>query len=191
VTLADDGDTETLTVVVAGSTVTSALAILVGSAALVARMVTLVALFTLGAVNLPPSVMDPELVDHCTPVLLVPLTVAVNCCAPPAVMVAAVGDTVTLTLGAAAEIDTVALALLVVSATLVARTVTVVAVVTFGAANVPVLEIVPALADHVTPVLLAPWTLAENCCVPPDATLADVGVMEMLTVDPLPALMVM
>jgi len=190
VTLADDGDTETLTVIVAGSTVTSALATLVGSAALVARMVTLVALFTLGAVNLPPSLMDPELVDHCTPVLLVPPTVAVNCCAPPAVMVAEVGDTATLTLGAA-ETDTVALTLLVVSATLVARTVTVVAVVTFGAANVPVLEIVPALADHVTPVLLAPWTLAENCCVPPDATLADVGVMEMLTVDPLPALMVM
>lgn len=183
-TLAEDGDTETLTVEVAGFTVTRALALLVESAALVALIVTFVALFTLGAVNLPPSVIDPELVDQCTPVLLVPLTVAVNCCAPPAVTLAEAGDTATLTL-ADAETVTVALALLVVSATLVARTVTVVVVVTFGAVNVPVLEIVPALADQLTPVLLAPWTLAENCCVPPDATLADVGVMETLTVDPL------
>jgi hypothetical protein len=77
--LAADGETETLTVVVAGSTVTTALAAFVGSALLVARTVTLVALPTLGAVNFPPSVIDPALVDQVTPVLLVPWTLAVNC----------------------------------------------------------------------------------------------------------------
>ena len=97
----------------------------------------------------------PPVDDQVTPVLLVPLTLAVNCCPPPAVMVVEVGDTAMLTVGAA-ETDTVAMALLVVSATLVARTVTVVALVTFGAVNVPVFEIVPAVADQVTPVLPVP-----------------------------------
>ena len=72
VKLALEGETEMLTLAVLGSTVTTAFAFLVGSAALVARTVTLVGLFTLGAVNFPPSVIDPELVDQLTPVLLVP-----------------------------------------------------------------------------------------------------------------------
>ena len=48
----------------------------------------------------------------------------------------------------------VALAYLVVSATRVALTVTVVFVVTVGAVNSPVVLTVPAVADHVTAVLL-------------------------------------
>ena len=71
-TLADEGDTEMLTLVVAGSTVMAALATLVGSALLVARTVTLMAVVTLGAVNFPLSVIEPALVDQVTPVLLVP-----------------------------------------------------------------------------------------------------------------------
>lgn len=93
------------------------------------------------------------------------------------------GETATLTLDPAAT-ETVALAVFVVSAALVARMVTVVAEVTLGAVKLPVLEMLPALADQVTPVLLVPWTLAENCCVAPDATLALVGETEMLTLDP-------
>jgi hypothetical protein len=178
-----------LTVVLAGATFTRALALLVGSTALVALTVTLVAVLTAGAVNFPPSVIEPELVDQCTLVLLVPVTVAVNCCPAPAVMLLEVGETATLTLGAVVVTATVALARFVVSATLVARTVNVAAVVTLGAVKYPVLDIVPALADQVTAVLLAPWTFAENWRDPPDARLALVGVMEMLTVDPLPGLM--
>ena len=37
----------------------------------------------------------------------------------------------------------------------------------------------PVLADQVTAVLVAPLTEAVNCCVPPEATLAEVG--EMVT----------
>jgi hypothetical protein len=188
--LADDGDTETLTVEVAGSTVTTALALLVGSAVLVARTVTLVILLTLGAVNLPPSVIDPALVDQVTPVLLVPWTLAVNCWPVPDVIVVEDGDTATLTLEPA-DTETVALAIFVVSAALVARTVTVVAAVTLGAVKLPVLVIDPALADQLTPVLLVPWTLAENCCVAPDAILALVGETEMLTLDPVAGAMEM
>ena len=180
--LADDGDTETLTVVVAGSTVTTALAAFVGSALLVARTVTFIALLTLGAVNFPPSVTEPALVDQVTPVLLVPWTLAVNCWPAPEVIVVEDGETATLTLDPAAT-ETTALAVLVVSAALVARMVTVVAAETLGAVKLPMLVIDPALADQVTPVLLVPWTLAENCCVAPDATLALVGETEMLTPD--------
>jgi hypothetical protein len=72
------------------------------------------------------------------------------------------GETATLTLDPAPT-ETTALAVLVVSAALVARTVTVVAAVTLGAVKLPVLEIDPALADQTTDVLLVPCTLAENC----------------------------
>jgi hypothetical protein len=65
------------------------------------------------------------------------------------------GETATLTLDPAPT-ETTALAVLVVSAALVARTVTVVAAVTLGAVKLPVLEIVPALADQFTAVLLVP-----------------------------------
>ena len=63
---------------------------------------------------------------------------------------------------------TVAVADLLLSATLVALTVTVCGVVTLaGAVYSPVLEIVPTLGltDHVTAVFGAFATVAENCCV--------------------------
>ena len=52
---------------------------------------------------------------------------------------------------------------MVVLATLVAVTVTLVLLVTLGAVNRPPVEIVPALADQVTAVLLVPCTVAVNC----------------------------
>ena len=57
-------------------------------------------------------------------------------------------------------------------------------------ANVPTLlpavyrpadEIVPPVADQVTAVLEDPVTVAENCCVAPDWTEADVGLMATVT----------
>jgi len=56
------------------------------------------------------------------------------------------------------------------SATLMAVTVAVVAIFTTGAANKPVLEIVPAVADQVTATLLVLRTVAVNCAVPPEET---------------------
>ena len=58
---------------------------------------------------------------------------------------------------------TAAVARNAVFAALVAVMVTLVEEVTAGAVNKPVLEIVPLLADHVTAVLLVPWTVAANC----------------------------
>jgi hypothetical protein len=76
--------------------------------------------------------------------------------------------------------DTLAEAFLVVSATLVAVTVTVVVLLTVGAVNKPPEETDPALADQVTPVWLVLLTVAVNCCVPPDCTEALVGEMATL-----------
>ncbi len=76
---------------------------------------------------------------------------------------------------------TEAVAYFVGSATLVALTVTVVFVVTVGALNKPELLTVPAVADQVTAVLLLFVTWAENCWLPPDATVAVVGETETVT----------
>jgi len=78
---------------------------------------------------------------------------------------------------------TVALDFFVVSAALVAVTVTLELVVTLGAENMPLVETVPAVAVQVAAVLLVPCTLAVNCCVLPDATLVLVGETVMLTLD--------
>ena len=67
----------------------------------------------------------PPVADQVTAVLVVPVTVAVNCCAPPVKIEADVGLIVTAT---GAVTVTVAVANLLVSATLVARTVNVPAV---------------------------------------------------------------
>jgi hypothetical protein len=67
---------------------------------------------------------------------------------------------------------TVAFAFLVLSAALVAVTVTLVLLVTVGAVNIPPLETVPPVADQATAVLLVPCTVALNCWVLPEATLA-------------------
>jgi hypothetical protein len=85
---------------------------------------------------------------------------------PPAVDCAG-GSTVTL-----------ACADCVLSATLVAVTVTLVVAVTLGAVNMPLDEIVPFEADQVTEGLEALLTVAENCCVVPATISAEVGVME-------------
>ena len=112
--------------------------------------------------------------DHVTAVLLVPVTVAVNCCVPPVRSEADAGLMLTAITGGTVTV-TVAAADLVLSATLVARTVNVPAVV--GAVYRPVVETVPPVADHVTAVLLVPVTVAVNCCVPPVKSEADVGLM--------------
>ena len=59
--------------------------------------------------------MLPPLIDQLTAVLVVPLTVAVNCCVPPSTTEAAVGEIVMLTAGTVtvAEADTLELAWLV------------------------------------------------------------------------------
>jgi cyanate permease len=67
------------------------------------------------------------------------------------------------------------------SAALVAVTVTCVLVETVGAEYLPLDEMLPTLAVHVTAVLLVLLTLAENCCAAPEATLAVVGDTETLT----------
>jgi len=74
------------------------------------------------------------------------------------------------------------------SATLVAVTTTAVEVVTLGAVNIPLLEIVPAPADQVTAVFEVFVTFAENCCVPADAMLALSGETATVIAGPFPLL---
>ncbi len=69
----------------------------------------------------------------------------------------------------------------VVSAWLVASTVTMVETVTFGEVKSPVLEIVPADAVQVTAVFVEPETDAVNCWVCPEVIVAVVGEMETET----------
>lgn len=64
------------------------------------------------------------------------------------------------------------------SATLVAVTVAIVDAVTLGAVNIPLLLMDPPVALQVTAVFEVWATIAENCCVPADATLALVGETE-------------
>jgi len=77
-------------------TETVAVDALVGSAALVAVTTTLVVLETVGAVNRPVLETVPAVVDHFTAVLLVPCTVALNCCWPAELRLTVKGDTATL-----------------------------------------------------------------------------------------------
>jgi len=76
-----------------------------------------------GAVYRPDASIVPPDADQVTPVLLLPLTVAVNCCVLPEVIDAEPGFTDTETPDAAAATDTVAVAVAVLSAALVAVTV--------------------------------------------------------------------
>jgi hypothetical protein len=85
-------------VVAGGFTVTLAYAFESSKAALLAVIVTDVAVVTAGAVRRPVLEIEPALVDQRTDVLLVPLTVAANCCAPPEVKVALVGFKLTVIL---------------------------------------------------------------------------------------------
>ena len=118
----------------------------------------------------------PPLADQVTDVLLLPVTVAVNCCVPPVSNEAETGETLTATTAGEVTV-TVATADLVESAALVALTVKVPAVL--AAVYRPDELMEPPVADHVTAVLLLPVTLAENCCVPPVESDAEPG--EMLT----------
>jgi hypothetical protein len=73
------------------------------------------------------------------------------------------------------ETETSEFAINVLSATLLAVTVTLVAEDTLGAVNRPVPVMVPPLACHATAVLLVEVMVAENCICAPEATLALVG----------------
>ncbi len=168
--LIEAGETVTLTTA-GGLIVTVERADLVVSATLVAVMVAVVAEVTPPAVNIPLLEIVPPVALHVTAVLEVLLTEAVNCWVPPEIRAEEVGETAMLTTAAALTV-TVACERLVGLATLVAVTVAVVVLVTLGAVNSPVLEIVPALALHVTDVFEELLTVAENCCLPAEATLA-------------------
>src|ERR1035437_1239071 len=63
-------------------------------------------------------------------------------------------------------------------ATLLAVMVTEVVLVTSGAVKVPLLEIVPALADQVTAVSAVPLMRAVNCCCARDAKIVLTGEIE-------------
>ena len=141
---------------VGGFTATVALDFFVVSAALVAVTVTFVPLVTLGAVNRPPVETVPADDAQVTAVLLVPCTVAANCCVLPEVNVVELGETLTLIPEVEGLTAMVALAFFDVFALLVAVTVTLVAVPTLGAVNTPPLETVPAEADQITPVFEEP-----------------------------------
>lgn len=143
----------------AGLTVTKALDFFVVSAALVAVTVTDELLVTFGAVNTPLVEIAPELADHVTAVLLVPCTVAANCLVLPEVKLVLEGEIDRVT---PVVTFTEAVAFLVLSAALVAVTVTVVPLLTVGAVNNPLLDTKPALALQVTLVLVVPSTFAEN-----------------------------
>ena len=121
--------------------------------------------------------------------LSVEVTVALNCCVPPAGTGALVGAIEIVTVGAVRV--TTAGAAFVVSATEVAVTVTVVELGSFvGAVYKPVVLTVPMIASppvspftlQVTEVLVDPVTVAVNCCVAPPAMLAVVGEIVTATV---------
>ena len=108
---------------------------------------------------LPEPEIAPAETDHVTAVFDVLLTLAEKLVVPPGAIVAEVGVIETVTPDVVATV-TVADADFVVSATLVAFTVYVPAVL--GAVYIPELETIPALADQVTAVFQLPETEAAN-----------------------------
>ena len=78
----------------------------------------------------------------------------------------------------AGETVTLAEACLLLSATLVAVTVTDMVVLVVGALKFPELEMLPPVADQVTALLLVPLTEALNDCDAPDVTVAEAGETE-------------
>jgi hypothetical protein len=170
----------------AGVRPTVALANFVLSATLVAVTVTTcVELTDVGAVYKPVASTLPTpagVTDHVTAVLLLNVTVAVNCCVCPPESVAVVGATLTGAEGPEGTSVTVAEPDWVESAWLVAIIVTVwVAATVAGAVYTPVvLLMVPApvagLIVQVTAVLLVFKTVAVKVCVCPPFSVAVVGV---------------
>lgn len=157
-----------------GSTTTDAVACLLVSATLVAVTVTVVVpLLTEGARNRPPLEIDPAVTDQVNAVFVVPCTAATNCCDSSETRESEVGEIETETDGRTTVTNT--LSVREVSAALFAVIVTNVLLVTFGAVNRPLFEIVPRLVDQFTAVLLVPCTVAVNCLVAPDKTLTSVG----------------
>ena len=135
-------------------------ALALGTAALVAVMVAVAALDTVGAVNNPLVEMVPALALHRTCELVDPWTVAASCCVEPDVTVALAGLTVTVTPPTAGVTRIVEEAAAFASATLVAvtmaRKLALIAPDTVGAVNKPLEVIVPALALHITCVFSEP-----------------------------------
>jgi len=145
----------------------------------------------LGAVYLPVEEIVPPVADQVTAVLVEPLTVALNCAVPLVVVVTLVGATLTLAVPGAVMV-TVAIAVLLESAMLVAITLAVPAEA--GAVYTPLLDTVPApLATlQLTAVLLVPLTAAVNCTVLLVVSVVLVGATPTLTVsalfvEPVPA----
>jgi hypothetical protein len=145
------GGVTVIEVTVGVLTVIVADADLVGSAALVA--VTFAVPADVDAVKRPLAVIEPPVADQVTDLLAtVPCTVAVNCCVAPVKTEGAAGIMETeLTTGAATVM--VAVADLVVSATLVAVIVAVPAVV--AAVKRPLALMVPAEVFQVTDLFAA------------------------------------
>ena len=165
---------------------------MVASATLVAVTVAVEAELTFGAVNMPLLEIVPELALQVTAVFEVLLTVATNCwCAPRNQARRDWGDR-DCHHRSRVHVDGDIGNVFVGSATLVAVTVAVEALVTLGAVNNPLLEIVPPCAVQVTLVFEAFVTCAENCSVPADATLPLLGVTVTPTTGaPLPVATVM
>ena len=82
--------------------------------------------------------------------------------------------------GAVGLTSTLAIAFFVLSAALVAMTVTRVSLVTTGAVTTPVFDTEPAIALQVTAVLLVPCTVALNRWLFPEAMRVAVGEIAML-----------
>ena len=170
-----------------GLKVTMAVADFVGSAKLVAVTVTVCeVLIDPGAVYSPAVLMAPVFVNglilQLTAVLLVPVTVLVNCCCCNANKVIAAGPTVTET-GAK---DIMAVADFVGSRVLVAVRVTVwAAAIELGAVYIPAGVILPVFTFgerlQVTVLLLRPDTDTLNCCVCPAESVVTGGVTPMDT----------
>src|ERR1700741_3810777 len=136
----------------------------------------------LGALHKPLVVSVPTdgFMLQFTAVLLVPVTVAVNCCWPLAIRVADAGLTDTVT-GLSV---TVAVADFVESAALVAVTVIVCEVeIVPGAVYKPLAVSVPTdgFMLQFTAVLLFPVTFAWNCCLPLAIRVADAGLTDTVT----------
>jgi hypothetical protein len=171
-------------IVTAGCRLTVAVAFLVLSAELVAVTVTVCAeVIDAGAVYRPLVEIVPAdgLIAQVTAVFVEPETEAVNCCVLPAARVLVEGLIEIVTAGCRL---TVAVAFLVLSAELVAVTVTVCAeVIDAGAVYRPLVEIVPAdgLIAQVTAVFVEPETEAVNCCVLPAARVLVEGLIEIVT----------
>jgi hypothetical protein len=127
--------------------------------------------------------MLPALVVQVTAVFAEFKTAAANCCVADGAIVTPDGETVTVTAGGGGVCTvTVAVPLEDGAAALVARTVTVAGLGTAaGAVYNPVEEMDPAVAVHVTAVLLEPETVALNCRVALAETIAVAGATVTVT----------